>query len=170
MTCPSIVRVAGPADHQEIWRLFLQGYRENGQFSLAPEKVEWFISRALYPETIPPWDAGIRGVIGVIGDVGALEAVTFVCIGSMWYSHDKYLEEYIIFVDPECRRSFHARALIKWLKERSEQTMLPLLTGPVSNIRTEAKISLYNRMLPKLGEYFLYRPGALAASSTSCAA
>ena len=139
-------------------------------FSLAPEKVDWFLQRALFPHLIPNWDLGIRGAVGVIGDVGALEAVVFVCLGSMWYSHDKYLEEYIIYVDPECRRSFHARALIRWLKERSDDINLPLLTGPVSNIRTKAKVDLYARMLPKAGEYFVYRPGMAELSSASCAA
>lgn len=170
MVAQSIVRYARPEDRQEIWRLFLHAHRENGMFSLAPEKVDWFLNRALFPGLIPNWDTGIRGAVGVIGDVGELEALVLVCLGSMWYSNDRYLEEYIIFVDPECRRSFHARALIRWLKGRSEQTRLPLLTGPVSNIRTEAKISLYSRMLPKAGEYFVYRPGMVELSSASCAA
>ena len=74
MTCPSIVRVARPEDHQEIWRLFLQGHKENGQFTLAPEKVDYFLARALHPEMIPEWDTGPRGAIGVIGAIGSLEA------------------------------------------------------------------------------------------------
>ena len=37
MTCPSIVRVATPDDYQECWRLFLQGHRENGLFTLSPD-------------------------------------------------------------------------------------------------------------------------------------
>jgi hypothetical protein len=170
MVAQSIVRYARPEDRQEIWRLFLQAHRENGKFTLAPEKVDWFINRALNPEMIPNWDTGIRGAIGVIGDVGQLEALVFVCLGEMWYSREKHLEEYIVYVDPECRRSFHARALIRWMKEKSEHTTLPLLTGVVSNDRTKAKVDLYGRMLPKIGEFFLYMPGASQVSSASCAA
>ncbi len=170
MTCPSIVRLAKPDDRQEIWRLFLQGHRENGQFSLAPEKVDYFLSRALHPGMIPPWDTGPRGAIGVIGDVGKLEALVFVTIGSFWYSHDRHLEEFIVYVDPECRRSYHARALIAWMKQQSDQTGLPLFTGVVSNLRTKAKVDLYSRMLPQVGAFFLYSGKAVQASSTAVAA
>jgi hypothetical protein len=170
MVCPSIVRVAGPQDYTEVWRLFLQGHHENGQFALAPEKADWHIKRALFPDMIPPWDTGFRGAIGVIGEVGKLEAAVFVGIGSFWYSHARHIEEYIVYVDPECRRSFHARALINWMKERSEATQLPLLTGVISNARTEAKVKLYERMLPKIGAFFLLHPEGSVRSSSSVAA
>lgn len=171
MTAPSVVRIARAEDHMEVWRLFLQGYKENGQFTLAPEKVEWFMQRALNPHLIPDWDTGPRGVIGVIGDVGRLEALVFVCLGCFWYTYDRHIEEYIVYVDPECRRSFHARAMIKWMKEQQHRTKLPLLTGVISNTRTQAKIDLYGRMLPKAGEFFLYTGGeSVQSSSASCAA
>ena len=170
MTCPSIVRVAKPADRQEIWRLFLQGHRENGQFTLAPEKVDWFLNRALQPDLIADWDTGPRGVVGVIGDVGKLEALVFVTIGTFWYSHERHLEEYLVYVDPECRRSYHARALITWMKQQSDKTGMQLFTGVISNFRTQAKVNLYSRMLPPAGAFFLYNPHAVAASSAAVAA
>lgn len=158
MTCASTVRLAKPDDHQEIWRLFLQGHRENGLFSLAPEKVQWFMNRALFPHLIPPADTGPRGVIGVIGPVGALEGLVFVTIGEYWYSNQKHIEEFIVYVDPECRKSNHAHALIDWMKEQVEVTGIPLMTGIISNERTEAKCRLYRRMLPKIGEFFYLAP------------
>lgn len=167
MTCPSHVRVAAAADHTEIWRLFLQGHRENGQFNLAPEKVEYFLSRALFPQAIPEWDTGPRGAIGVIGEVGRLEALVFVTIGTYWYSHDRHLEEFLVFVDPECRRSNHARALVDWMKLQSDRTGLPLVTGIISNERTEAKCRLYRRLVPKVGEFFLYGGKGSVHSSTA---
>ena len=170
MSCPSVVRVAKPDDRQEIWRLFLQGHRENGQFTLAPEKVDFFLSRALFPEIIPEWDTGPRGAIGVIGDVGALEALVFVTIGTYWYSHDRHLEEFIVYVDPECRRSMHARALVTWMKQQSDLIGLPLVTGIISNERTEAKVALYSRMLPRVGAFFLYgNKGSVHSSSAAFA-
>lgn len=170
MSAPSIVRVARPEDHTEIWRLFLQGHKENGQFNLAPEKVDYFLSRALCPQTIPEWDTGPRGAIGVIGDVGALEALVFVTISSYWYSHDRHLEEFLVFVDPESRRSNHARALVEWMKLQSDRTGLPLVTGIISNTRTEAKVRLYERMLPKVGAFFLYgQKGSVHLSSAAYA-
>jgi hypothetical protein len=168
MTCPSIVRIAKPADHTEIWRLFLQGHRENGKFALAPEKVDWFLARALRPEMIPEWDTGPRGAVGVIGDVGKLEALVFVTIGTYWYSHDRHLEEFIVYVDPECRQSSHARVLIEWMKTQSDRTGLPLVTGIISTERTEAKVRLYRRMLEPVGAFFLY--GGKGSTSASSAA
>lgn len=170
MTCPSIVRIAKPDDAQEVWRLFLQGHKENGLFSLAPEKVQWFMNRALFPHLIPANDTGPRGVIGVIGPVGALEGLVFVTIGEYWYSHQKHIEEFIVYVDPECRKSNHAHALIDWMKEQVEVTGLPLMTGVISNDRTEAKCRLYRRMLPKVGEFFLYvgsKGASLATAGSS---
>lgn len=158
MTSPSVVRLAVPADHNEIWRLFLQSHNENGLFSLAPEKVEWLLQRALYSDLIPLGDTGTRGVIGVIGSVGNLEGLVFLTIGTYWYSNDPHLEEFMVFVDPEFRRSEHAQALVQWMKDQVEATKLPLVTGIISNIRTEAKCRLYRRMLPKAGEFFFVSP------------
>lgn len=171
MVAPSNVRIAGAADHQEIWRLLLAAFRENAQFTLAPEKVNTYVVRALCPESIPEWDMGPRGVFGVIGEVGSLEALAFVNTGCMWYSYDRHLEEYLVYVDPECRKSFHARSLISWLKDQSKQTNLPLMTGVISNVRTQAKVDLYKRSMPQVGAFFLYRPdGAVMPSSAAYAA
>lgn len=169
MTCQSVVRTARPDDHTEIWRLFLQGHRENGMFTLAPEKVEFFLQRALNPHLIPEWDTGPRGAIGVIGDVGKLEGLVFVTIGCFWYTNDRHIEEYVVYVDPECRRSNHARALVAWCKLQSDRANIPLLTGIISNERTEAKVRLYERMLPKVGAFFLYTTRASSAASNIAA-
>lgn len=172
MSALSVVRTAKPEDNQEIWRLFLQGHKENGLFSLAPEKVDWLLNRILRPDLIPLGDTGTRGAIGVIGPVGALEGLVLVTLGSYWYSFDMHLEEYIVYVDPECRKSTHAEALVQWMKDQVEITKLPLVTGIISNYRTEAKCRLYRRMLPKVGEFFYLgpkgssmSPGLVAASS-----
>lgn len=169
MASMSIVRIARPEDHGEIWRLFLQAHHENGLFAIAPDKVEWFIQRALAPWLIPDWDAGARPVIGVIGDIGSLEALVLVTPGEFWYTREKHLEEYLVYVDPECRKSFHARALIKWMKEQSDRIAIPLLTGVISNTKTQSKCALYARMLPKVGEFFLHLPSSVQSSSAAIA-
>lgn len=162
---PSVVRLALPDDAKEIWRLFLQGHKENGLFTLAPEKVTWFLSRALMPETIPIGDTGPRGVIGVIGPIGSLEGLVFLTIGQYWYSNDYHLEEYIIYTDPEHRRSYHVQALVQWMKDQVEIQQMPLMTGIISNYRTEAKCRLYRRMLPKIGEFFYLSPKGSSLST-----
>lgn len=158
MTSPSIVRLATPEDSMEIWRLFLQAHNENSLFPLAPEKVQYLMNRVLYPDAIPLGDMGPRGIIGVIGPVGALEALVFLLIGQFWYSNDRHLEELIVFTDPEHRKSTHAQAIIQWMKDQVELTGLPLMTGIMSNHRTEAKVRLYSRMLPKVGAFFFLSP------------
>lgn len=163
---PSIVRTAVEADRREIWRLFLQGHKENGLFELAPEKVDWWITRMLQPDSIPEWDTGPRGTIGVIGPIGNLEGLVFLTIGGFWYSSTRHLEEMIVYVDPECRKSGHSKALIEWMKQQSVDTGLPLLTGIISNTRTEAKCRLYGRLLPKVGEFFFFNgKGSVLGSS-----
>ncbi len=157
MPCNSVVRVAKPADRQEVWRLFLQSHNENGQFTLAPEKVDWIMSRALNPEMIPDWDTGARSVIAVIGPPGALEALALMSVDTYWYTNERHLGEYLVYVDPEQRKSGHARALVEWMKHQSDITGLPLLTGVISNTRTEAKVRLYRRLVPYVGAFFLYR-------------
>lgn len=167
MTTPSVVRIATPFDRDECWRLFLQGHQENGLFTLAPEKVDYVLYRCLFANAIPATDFGLRGVIGVIGEPGALEALALVTIGEYWYTQDKHLEEMLVYVDPACRKSRHARALIAWMKQQAELTGIPLLTGIVSHERTKSKCALYGRMLPKVGEFFLYsgKKGSVAAST-----
>jgi hypothetical protein len=153
---PSIVRIAKPWDAPEIWRLFLQVHRENGLFTLAPQKVTLLMDRALHPELIPPTDTGPRAQIGVIGVPSKLEAVCFILISSFWYSEDLHLEELLVYVDPECRASNHAKSCVTWMKSLADSLNIPLLTGIISKERTAAKIRLYDRMLPRIGAFYFY--------------
>lgn len=154
----SVVRVAGPKDFDEVWRLLMESHSENALFPLAEDKVRWFVNRVIYPDSIPPDDTGVRGVIGVIGPVGAVEGLVFLTIGSYWYSHKKHIEEFMVYVDARHRRSEHAKALIQFMKTQVELTGLPLVTGIMSTTRTEAKVRLYERMLPKIGAFFYLGP------------
>ncbi len=156
MTGPSVVRIATVNDKDEIWRLLLQGYKDNGIFTLDPLKVEHLINRAVYADQIPPWDSGPRAHIGVIGKEGNLEAIVFLLIASFWYSSDLHLEELIVFVDPEHRKSEHAKSIISWMKKTASALGIPLLTGIISKDRTAAKIRLYDRYLPRIGAFYLF--------------
>ena len=156
MTTPSVIRKAMPYDAPEIWRLFLQTHRENGLFVISPFKVTEFLDRALHPERIPPHDTGVRAQIGVIGPPGKLEALAFVLIAQFWYSDEFHLEELLVYVDPECRKSRHAITCLKWMKGLADELKIPLMTGIISKNRTAAKIRLYARMLPRIGAFYLY--------------
>lgn len=170
MTTLSIVRTAKPEDYAEVWRLLLLSHEENGQFPFSFDKVDMFVTRALRPDLIPAWDMGPRGTIGVIGPTGALEGLCLLFIGGYWYTNVHHLEEFMVFVDPRCRSSGHGRALINWMKEQSDATGLKLVTGIISNIRTEAKVRMYERMLPKVGAFFMYGgKGSVVGSSEAVA-
>lgn len=152
----SVPRVATPEDWTEIWRMFLQAHEENGLFRLAPEKVDFFIQRALRPDLIHPNDTGPRGQIVVIGEPGHLQAICFVLLGAYWYSHERHLEELLVFVDSPYRNSGHAKALIEWMKKTSVSLGLRLITGIMSTERTEAKVRLYRRQLTPIGAFFMH--------------
>jgi GNAT superfamily N-acetyltransferase len=152
------VRIAKSEDFPEVWRLFLLAYEENAILPLCEKKAAWFLRRALEPEKIPESDIGTRGVIAVIGPTGALQAGVFLTVSCFWYTEHHHIEEYVLLVDPAHRRSDHAKTLVIWMKEQVKNTHLPLITGILSNHRTEAKCRLYGRLLPKAGEFFVVKP------------
>lgn len=156
---PSIVRKAIAADIPEIWRLFLMAHRENGVFNLAPNKVDYFLNRAIYPDQVMSNDTGPRGQIAVIGSPGRLEAIVFIILGSFWYSDEIHLEELLVYVDPEYRVSEHAKNCIDWMKRTADGLDVKLLTGIISKDRTQAKMRLYDRYLPRIGAFYLYPIG-----------
>lgn len=173
MNSPSVVRVAGPRDYDAVWQLMLMSYDENSVFPLHERKARFHVERAIFPERIPPEDTGIRGVVGVIGAAHKLEALAFLTIGTFWYSEALHLEEFMVFVHPDHRKSGHAKTLLDWMELQVHETGLPLMTGVFSESpRNAAKCRLYQRKFPKLGEFFYLKPkdgtmvnGLVAASS-----
>lgn len=153
------VRIAGPEDREEILRLLRQGHHENGMFPYDFDRVGWWLTRLLEPEHIDQGDTGPRGAVGVIGDPTHLEGLAVLTIGCFWYSAKRHLEEFIVYVDPKYRFRKHHKTLIGWMKEQSVITGLPLVTGIFSlQPRTEAKVRLYEGMLPKAGAFFCFDP------------
>jgi hypothetical protein len=151
MTQPSNVRIATPEDEPEILRMVVMMLEENG---LAPslsevdeETVLKQIRKALNRDL---------AVMGVIGEPGNLEAMIYLDVNSFWYSRKPHLMELFNFVDPEHRKSTHAKALIGFAKQCVTDG-IKLVIGVVSNSRTEAKVRLYERQLGKpAGAFFVY--------------
>lgn len=156
MSSKSVVRPAHPEDYEEIWRLFRTAHHENGMFSISEAKVDWILSRILYPHLIPHDDTGMRGYMGVIGEPGALEAFIMMILATYWYTDEIHLEELATFVHPNHRRSKHAQALLNYSKKMSDAIKIPLLIAVVSNQRTESKVRLYRKHFPETGSFFLY--------------
>ena len=153
------VRKALPADEQQVIKLLLLSHAENGIQEADNWKVLWHVRRLIYPWLIAQDDTGPAGVFGVIGPLGGrLEAVIMLVIGQFWYTSQKHLEEYLVFVHPDFRNSHtrHGQLLIDFAKDQANRTKLKLMTGVMSNSRTEAKCRLYRRRLMKIGEYFMF--------------
>jgi len=101
------------------------------------------------------------GMIAVIGEAGApLKASLVLCLSPVWYSDEYQLLELTNFVHPDHRRSNFAKQMIAFAKHCSQSLDLDLMIGVFSNERTEAKVRLYARQLPKRGEFFCFRPHA----------
>lgn len=141
------VRIAVPSDEEAIMTLCRMLHEENGQFSMSESKVRDGLQQAFNR---------LGGLIGVIDGPVGLEGVILLNIGQIWYSDDWMLEEMFNFVHPDHRRSTHAKRLIQFAKDTADHLKIPLMIGVLSNERTEAKVRLYERMLPKSGAYFVY--------------
>jgi hypothetical protein len=159
------VRVAGPLDSSEVYRLLLLGCGENAIFPPNFGKVALVVERFLNYHRLPPNDTGMRGIIAVIGPSGGhLEAISMLHIGQYWYSDSYFLEELIVFVDPTYRKPQpgqpvgHGSALLDWNKSQSTLTGLPLITGVLSKDRTDAKERMYARKLQRIGAFFIQMP------------
>ena len=158
---PSIVRAAVPDDEEELWSLFRLMHHENGLFPLCEPKVQDYLRRVLYPETIPPDDTGPRGIIGVIGSPTQLEAAIMLVLGAVWYTNAISLQDCVNFVHPEYRQSDHSKALIAYSKFMTDEIRktdanFQMMVGVVSTKRTAAKVRLYRRQLAEIGSFFVY--------------
>lgn len=149
MTTASLVRLATPADEDQLMHLCRLLHEENGLFALEEDMVQ---------ETLRKGFDRTSGVIGVIGTPDHLEGVIYMEVGNFWYSRKPHLMELFNFVHPDHRKSGHAKALIKFAKQCASDD-IRLVIGIISNIRTEPKVRLYERQLGKpAGAFFVYPP------------
>jgi len=153
------VRLATEADRAGILDLCRMLHEENGIFPLRISKVEEVLDRAFRRDAVDP------AFVGVVGGHDDLRGCVCIAIHSFWYADDsaKCCDELFNFVHPEHRRSDYAKQQIEFAKEIANVWGLPLMVGILSNKRTEAKVRLYERMLPKVGAYFVYYPNAAEA-------
>jgi len=167
LTTVKDVRIGGPADLQELHRLCLGAHAEIGLFPVDHAKVDWLLMRMVRPYLIDPGDTGTRGVIGVLGKPERLEGFALLVLSCLWYTSQPYLAELGVYVEPDYRSRGHHKALIHWMKQQSAMTGLPLMTGIMTTHRTEAKVRLYEREIPKIGAVFRYDPLILSSSGAS---
>lgn len=142
------VRLATPADEDEVLDMTRRLHDENGLFTLNEDKVRSCIRRCFTREGY---------IVGVIGKAGALEASTCLALSDFYYTNDWHLGELWNFVDAPYRRSHNAEALVAFGKACADHMRMPLFTGIITNKRMAGKVRLYRRLLgPPTGAFFLY--------------
>ena len=143
-----VVRLATPADEEEIMEMCRRLHAENGLFDLAEDKVRDCLKR--YYDR-----AG--AIVGVIGKHGHIEASTCLLFSEMYYTKKWHLAELWNFVDKNFRNSRNAEALIEFGKKSAVKIGVPFITGIITNDRTAAKVRLYRRMLGyPAGAFFVF--------------
>jgi len=141
------VRIATDGDEAEIYNLLMLQHRECGIFNFSDRKVRSVMQNGTRQN---------GGIVGVVDGANGVEATIGLTITQPWYSDDWHLSELWNFVHPAHRKDGHAAKLVNFSKWCSDNMTLPLFIMAIANKRTEAKMRLYNRMVPKTGIMFLY--------------
>ena len=145
----SDIRMAGPEDEAGVRQLCIMAHAEQAPHALNIDKTMVLMRMALNRQ---------RGIIGVVGTPDDVRSMILLVVDPIWYSDEFQLLELMNFVHPDHRRSTYAKQMIEFAKKCSRELGLDLTIGVFSNIRTEAKVRLYERQLPKVGAFFCYRP------------
>ena len=145
------IRIATPADYQNLFRLACILHKENGQYSFSEDKVKRLI-----------WNgcSGHGGIIAVIGPTDNIKSMIYLQIQDIYYSDEVIIGELFNFVRADCRKSNYAKQMIEFAKRCCEETGINGSIGIISDIRLEAKRRLYERQLPLGGYWFTIRPKA----------
>lgn len=147
------IRLATPDDVHTIMKLAILGCEEAGISNLN----QMMLLEDVWPALNV--DGGLVGIIGKPG--GEIEGFVLLRIGTRWYSNNLIIEEKLIFVHPDYRnaKGGRARRLCEFSQKAADALGLPLIIGVLSDIRTEAKIRMYERQFGKqTGAYWVYTP------------
>ena len=147
----SDVRIAIADDEPHVMELMRMAHMEGGQHVINEQKVMDMLRTCFNRQ------GGLIGVIGTPGD--PLRGALVMTMAPVWYSDEWQLMELVNFVHPDHRRSNYAKQLIGFGKWCADQMNIDLMIGVLTNVRTEAKVHLYERQLSKAaGAFFVYHP------------
>jgi hypothetical protein len=142
------VRIATPADDEEVLSLCRELHEENGLMSLNEGHIRVLLSRAHNKQ---------GSIVGVIGPRGKIEATMCLVIDRMYYTDDNHLTELWIHVGKPYRNSRNAEALIGFGKSCSDKIGIPWVTGIITNNRVAGKVRLYRKFLGfPAGAFFIH--------------
>jgi N-acetylglutamate synthase-like GNAT family acetyltransferase len=156
------IRLATPADMEEVMKLAVTACEENGFLNASAE----LLAKEIWPALCQ--DHGLCPVIGPQN--GAIEGLALLRIGSMWYSHSVVCEEKCIFVYKQFRSAAggRARRLCEYSKHVAESLGIPLLVGVLSNTRTAAKVRMYRAIFGEpAGAFWLHGAQAVPGHKVS---
>ena len=143
--CPD-VKLAIPDDYPEIMRLLLSAHDEIGKYPISMQKLANLVAMHFN---------GSGAIVAVIpGAHGRLKGVLCLLISTPWYSEAFLLQEMILFVEPESRKSTCAKQLMIFAKKAAEKLGLELAIGINTNVETDAKVRLYRRQFVPEGAFF----------------
>lgn len=148
------IRLADTHDEPEILQICAMMHEEQDTYAISWERVVPVIRLATRHE---------RGIIGVAGPRGSIRGAVCLLIEQPWFSDEYILLEYFNYVRPEHRKSKLARDQIAYSKSCADALNLDLNFAVLSNVRTEAKVRLYRRLLPCKGAIFVYSPPSKVA-------
>ncbi len=164
------VRLAGPADENALVELCRVRHAEtaiplaNGQpAAFAPEKARATIQRAILINRNHP-DAG-QSWIGAIGTPEVMEAAAYVTVTSPFDSDALYLTVLWNFVAPEYRKHSHATHLLTFAKAFSRVLQMPLWLEASQHEPAKSRIIERNLSCKSVGQYFVYMPDSMSAST-----
>jgi predicted N-acetyltransferase YhbS len=150
MSAQLVLRVGTPADIEPVMQMAQEACDEQAIFPSSIKKIQEVNVPALRCE---------NGIVGILSTKeGEVVGATVLRVVEVWYSEQKVLEEAFIFIKPEYRSSKGgwARKMCEFSKKLSDDLGIPLIAGIVSNVRTEAKIRLYERQFGKPNGAFFY--------------
>jgi len=156
------VRIGSPADHKAMMTFLCKMHEENGVANMDEKRVETVLMCGL---------ARHNAIVGICdGKNGEIAGSAGLFVSEWWYSSDRQLEDRWLFVAPDYRREPIARPLLQFAKNTADGLGIPLLLGVLSDVRTEAKVRLYERQLGKsVGAIFLYGDRSRSDSQSKAA-
>jgi hypothetical protein len=155
MSMQPAVRLATPSDQSALLEHLRLHHAENGVYGVAQEYFPLDDEESL-GMMARAWNRQ-GAIIGVIEEGGALQASICLLISKLWHTKRFHLDELWTFVHPECRRSKHAHNLAAFAKKCAIELKLPLVSGIITNERTESKLRFYKRNYGyPVGAFFVF--------------
>ena len=154
---PPTVRRGVPQDEEALVELWMMDLRANAEHValIDAEKVL---------ENIRSGTRGRGGILGVIDDKESGTPIAMVLLIPMqWHwSQAWFLQEMVLYVHPDHRKSHHADDLAEWSKWAADEMtrhfgyQVHLLNGVLGTWQIHRKTAFYRRKFQQIGTVFLY--------------